>query len=367
VTNPAGESYTFAYHGADGLLASVTNPRGHMTQMSYDSHGRLSHEDGLDAGAWNLTRSQMGTTYAVTLTNAAGHKRIYQIDGVLVQGFLYFDDLRPAAELDGSNNIASQFIYIANQTTPAYMIRDGGTYRLLTDHLGSVRFVVDVDTGLIVQQIEYDAYGRVMVDTNPGFQPFGFAGGLYVPDTALVRFGMRDYDAETGRWTTKDPLYFNGGATNLYLYSRGDPVNWVDSDGRFGRLVALGLTIVAESLYDLHDRLTQESDEAMREASQAGYRDIKAVDALQHCIASCNVTREEGLAVSGLAGVAYEAAGEVGGALQPNLAPGPLESHSDLYNNYRGCQAGLDAEDREDCFDACVGFLEQEALQTVFN
>ena len=41
-------------------------------------------------------------------------------------------------------------------------------------------------------------------DTNPGFQPFGFAGGLYDPDTGLVRFGARDYDAETGRWTSKE-------------------------------------------------------------------------------------------------------------------------------------------------------------------
>ena len=35
-------------------------------------------------------------------------------------------------------------------------------------------------------------------DTNPGFQPFGFAGGMYDAATGLVRFGARDYDAETG-------------------------------------------------------------------------------------------------------------------------------------------------------------------------
>jgi len=35
--------------------------------------------------------------------------------------------------------------------------------------------------------------------TSTGFQPFGFAGGLYDRDTNLVRFGARDYDPETGR------------------------------------------------------------------------------------------------------------------------------------------------------------------------
>ena len=71
----------------------------------------------------------------------------------------------------------------------------------------------------------YDVFGRVIFDDNPGFQPFGFAGGLYDPDTQLTRFGARDYDAQTGRWTAKDPIRFAGGDTNLYGYVVNDPVN----------------------------------------------------------------------------------------------------------------------------------------------
>ena len=67
--------------------------------------------------------------------------------------------------------------------------------------------------------------------TFPGFQPFGFAGGLYDSHTKLVRFGFRDYDAETGRWTCKDPIGFGGGDTELYGYVGNDPVNWVDPIG----------------------------------------------------------------------------------------------------------------------------------------
>ncbi|MBM4259313.1 MAG: RHS repeat-associated core domain-containing protein [Deltaproteobacteria bacterium] len=92
--------------------------------------------------------------------------------------------------------------------------------------------VVDVTSGAIVQRMDYDEFGQVITDTNPGFQPFGFAGGLYDRDTKLVRFGARDYDAETGRWTTKDPIGFAGGDTNLYGYVLNDPVNFVDPDGR---------------------------------------------------------------------------------------------------------------------------------------
>jgi RHS repeat-associated protein len=95
-----------------------------------------------------------------------------------------------------------------------------------------VRQVVDVATGAVAQELAYDAWGRVLVDTNPGFQPFGFAGGLYEPDTGLVRFGARDYDPETGRWTTKDPVRFEGGL-NLYEYGASDPVNRVDPAGLY--------------------------------------------------------------------------------------------------------------------------------------
>ncbi len=92
--------------------------------------------------------------------------------------------------------------------------------------------VVNAETGDIAQEIEYDVWGNVLSDSNPDFQPFGFAGGLVDNDTGLVRFGARDYDPETGRWTAKDPIGFAGGLTSLYDYVGADPVNFVDLTGR---------------------------------------------------------------------------------------------------------------------------------------
>jgi RHS repeat-associated protein len=76
--------------------------------------------------------------------------------------------------------------------------------------LGSVRFIVNTKTDATVQNLDYDAYGRVIRETGAGFQPFGFAGGLYDATTKLVRFGAGDYYASTGRWTNKDPIGFAG-------------------------------------------------------------------------------------------------------------------------------------------------------------
>src|SRR5207244_11282437 len=115
-----------------------------------------------------------------------------KVDGTLVQGFLYQNGLNPIAELNGSNNIVSRFVYASRTNVPDYMVKGGATYRILADHLGSPRLVIDQTTGAIAQRMDYDAFGNVMLDTNPGFQPFVFAGGLYDRDTKLTRFGARD-------------------------------------------------------------------------------------------------------------------------------------------------------------------------------
>jgi RHS repeat-associated protein len=148
-----------------------------------------------------------------------------------VQGFLYQNQLNPVAELDGSGNVVSRFVYASKGNVPDYLVKNGTTYRLISDHLGSPRLIVNTTTGAVMQRMDYDEFGQVITDTNPGFQPFGFGGGLYDRDTKLVRFGARDYEAETGRWTTKDPLRFAGGDTNLYGYVLNDPVNLVDPAG----------------------------------------------------------------------------------------------------------------------------------------
>lgn len=167
-----------------------------------------------------------------------------KINGVLVQGLLYQDNLNPVAELDAAGNVIIRFVYASKLNVPDYMIRGGQRYRIISDQLGSPRLVVNALTGNVVQRIDYDEYGNVIADSNPGFQPFGFAGGIADRDTGLVRFGVRDYDPETGRWTAKDPIRFEGNDSNLYGYILHDPVNLTDVSGKNPLLIiAAGSTV----------------------------------------------------------------------------------------------------------------------------
>jgi RHS repeat-associated protein len=221
-------------------------------EYGYDPSGQLTSKvDGADTTTYDY--DDLGTLRGVALPNgdeiaytvdASGRRLAKKIDGVLTQGFLYGRGLGPAAELNGAGNVVSRFVYGTRSNVPEYMVRGGQTYRILVDQLGSPRAVIDVSTGVVAQQMDFDEFGRVTHDTNPGFQPFGFAGGLYDAGTGLVRFGARDYDPETGRWTAKDPIGFGGGDANLYGYVLSDPVNWNDPTGLFLSEIAGGIDAV---------------------------------------------------------------------------------------------------------------------------
>jgi RHS repeat-associated protein len=154
-----------------------------------------------------------------------------KVNGTSVKRWLYGNQLNIVAELDNTGNAVSRFVYGTRPNVPDYMIKSGVTYRIVSDHLGNVRLVINTTSGAVVQRIDYDEFGNVIFDSSPGFQPFGFAGGLDDEQTKLVRFGARDYDAETGRWLSKDPIKFEGRQANIYIYVGDDPVNLADPSG----------------------------------------------------------------------------------------------------------------------------------------
>jgi len=107
----------------------------------------------------------------------------------------------------------------------------GNTYRVVTDQLGSVRALVHVSSGTLIQQMDYDAWGVRATDTAPRLQPLGYTGGLSDSLTGLVRFGARDYSPAIARWVSKDVVRFGGGSSNLYEYVASQPSDFIDPWG----------------------------------------------------------------------------------------------------------------------------------------
>jgi RHS repeat-associated protein len=130
--------------------------------------------------------------------------------------------------------------------------------------VGSLKAVAAMNgpnEGRVVKVIDYDAFGNILADSNPGlFMPLAFAGGLRDRFTGLVRFRRRDYDPTVGRFTAPDPLGDTGGDHDLYDYCVDEPVGRIDPEGLF--IVDLYKGIKA--LFGFKEALDKQTEQAKK-------------------------------------------------------------------------------------------------------
>jgi RHS repeat-associated protein len=191
------------------------------------------------AGTTTFTYSARGELLGATLPDGkvisydhdpVGRRIAKRVNGTIIEKYLWQNQTRLLAVYGGSNNLIMRFTY-ADGRMPVSMAKDGVTYYLFIDQLGSLRAIVD-GNGQIIKELVYDSFGYLYNESNLSFTiPFGFAGGLHDRDTGLIRFGLRDYDPAIGRWTAKDPIDFAGGDVNLFGYVGNNPINRIDPFG----------------------------------------------------------------------------------------------------------------------------------------
>ncbi len=207
-------------HTPTGDLASeINNSTGEISSFQYDIFGGLR------------SVSKSNKPVVTFKYDGENHRVAKFVDGVFNKGYLYNTYGELVGELDENKQLIAQYVYVTGTHSPDYMFKGGRDYMFVKDQLGSIRLVVDMETGDIAQKITYDEFGVVLENTNPGFQVFGYAGGLTDTNTNLVKFGARDYSAEYGRWIEKDPIQFDGGDSNLFGYVSQDPINHIDPRG----------------------------------------------------------------------------------------------------------------------------------------
>ncbi|WP_027188386.1 RHS repeat domain-containing protein, partial [Desulfovibrio cuneatus] len=198
------------------------------------------------------------------------------------------------------------------------------------NQVGSVR-TLSTDSGILIKEMQYDSFGTVVEDTFVALTfPLGFCGGLVDGYTGFVRFGYRDYDPATGRFTSLDPLGDTGGDHDLYDYCVDDPVSMNDPSGLIapavlgaflaGKAAALGLGVGGAWVAGkMADTIHSERDETERTEAVDGVKKT-----LSKTAAISGVSTIPGAVVMGapVAGTAFRAASAASAAAAQRIAAG---------------------------------------------
>ena len=160
-------------------------------------------------------------------------------NGKLVMEYECQDPFRLSACIDHARGLRMDFSYGEHLWPQAVRLFEPCSNKKIEllcgcDQVGSLKLLTS-PKGNLIKRIRYDSFGNVLEDSYPRLHiPIGFASGLVDEDTGLVRFGYRDYDSKSGRFTCPDPLGDTGGDHDLYDYCVDDPVTMIDYTGLKG-------------------------------------------------------------------------------------------------------------------------------------
>lgn len=215
-------SQSFVHDANGNMVERIDAVTGDRVRYRWDTFGQLTSVE--------LPNGEMIRYFL----DADGRRAARKAGSGAKMRYVYTDDLQVAAELIPRGRVTKRFVYAVKDNIPDYYAEGASTFRIISDHLGSPRLVVDAASGGIIARIDHDDFGRELLNTQPGLIPFGFAGGFDDSESGLLRFGAREYDPALGRWLGRDPILFEGDDTNLYGYVGNRPTTRIDPTGLFG-------------------------------------------------------------------------------------------------------------------------------------
>ena len=109
--------------------------------------------------------------------------------------------------------------------------------------MGTPQKLID-STGTIVWEAQYSAFGEAQILVETITNNLRFPGQYFDAETGLHYNWFRTYDPEIGRYQQADPIGFDGGDVNFYVYARNTSPNLSDPTGLIvGELTGIGAAI----------------------------------------------------------------------------------------------------------------------------
>jgi len=240
-THSTTEEISYGYNADNEILFAGD------TEFEFDLNGNMISKNDPDEGETQYVYNRMGKL-----------SKIVHPDGDETK-FYYYDDGLRYKKVDRNGNetyyywgvgsipplLSEKYLKKGADGTPgkrvSYLLGMSG-YRLfssssggssaknyfyLTDHLGSVYYVLD-EKGNLVNQYDYDEFGVVLTKKEKVYNPMGFTGEQqHKEEDGMVYLRQRYYIPELGRFSQKEPIYF----TSNFIYVNNNPIMYIDPTG----------------------------------------------------------------------------------------------------------------------------------------
>lgn len=248
---------TYCY-GDLGRLTTMNDSRGKVVTYSYDQNGNQITKSVAENNTTKLTRF----TYDIRDRMRKVEEEVNGGNPTTVGEYDYDESGRRIEQTtaegilrtsyDG-DEVLNEWEANTNQTARSSYLHGNGmllarrdqrpnltqTYRMTWNHLGSTSETVD-EAGAVAAQYRYDAWGQFK--TPPTATELETSGGRtltgqkFDKETGLFAMGngTRFYDADTGMFNQKDPLYGDADdpqSMSPYAYARNNPVSFTDPSG----------------------------------------------------------------------------------------------------------------------------------------
>ena len=244
----SGQMVRYSYNG--DMLDSLEVAKGlkvSLARFTYDNLGRMTYD--------GLTGQSMTYNDIDLLGNI-------EKDGSTLANYSYLSDGTKLSATDGSGKglvYRGPFVYRKSSDDSSLTLESAafsggkmtpdGVLLHVTDYLGSIRAVVDGQTGELYKASGYSAFGDESEVGSMQTAPVPF--GITLRDgytgkenqnldfsTNYTDFGARQYNPALRRWMTPDPLSEKYYGISPYAFCNNNPVNFVDLDGAsWGKVV----------------------------------------------------------------------------------------------------------------------------------
>lgn len=254
-----GSTNSYAWDAVDRLVAVQTSTN--RTEFAYDGMGRRVQKSEIAGGVTNTVK-------------------------------FVWCGMEMCEERDSSGGtVNKRFLGNGEQ-------HNGTNYFYTRDHLGSVREMVAGDGTTVAARYDYDPYGRRTLTSGTDIANFGYAGLYAHKGSGLNLAVFRAYDADLGRWLSRDPIGMRGGM-NLYAYVSNNPVRFVDTLGygadTFNPDGSVVITTYgAGIIIGIFHLVPSKGEEFIRNALDLDHLN----DQYLHCVTSCRTARAVGNSVA---------------------------------------------------------------------